>query len=259
MDLLLILTLIPIAVAIPIWWYIMKSTEPPPGLGDELSTEPVLDPDPDQPLSFGDRTIWLAIRAQDGKRVAEGLGLRQLQPANWKTGLACIHGNGDSTRRVFVTPPVNGWILVAGALPEPGDDLNDEEAMPFLKEVASHFPDVQYFGTHNLVDWHAWAVVKQGKLRRAYSYIGDLGLKNWDLGPKTRVEQELGLNFFDPDDPSADDDNYWSRPDLHYPTEENVLQLAAHWSINPGDLESMGLPPSRGLVGLLPEKWGERL
>lgn len=259
MDLLLILTLIPIAVAVPVWWYIMKSTEIPADLGDDSDLEPVLDPEPDSPLSFGARTIWLAIREQDVQCVAQALGLRQLKPANWKSGLASIHGSGDTHRRVFVTPPVNGWVLVAGALPEPGDDMNDEEAIPFLQEVASRFPELQYYGTHRVVDWHAWAVVHQGKLRRAYSYIGDLGIKNWDLGPKTRTEQELGLNFFDPDDPSASNDDYWNRPDLDYPTEEDVLQLAGRWSINPGDLDTMGLPPSSGLVGLLPEKWGERL
>lgn len=257
MKMLLILSLIPIVVAIPIWWYIMRSTALPPSiLEDDQSGEPKLDPEPDAPESFGHKMIWLAIPEQPLPAIINALGLRDVKQANWKSGLGSVYGSGARYRRVFVTPPINGWVLVAGALPEPGDDFNDDEAMPFLKEVAAKFPEIQYFGTHKVVQWHAWARFRDGQLQRAYSWVGDQCLKSWDVGPRTPEEHQ---DYFDPEDPESVRDDYWRRPDLHFPQEEDVLQVAAGWSINPEQIGELALPPSSGLVGLLPEKWGERL
>ena len=42
---------------------------------------------------------------------------------------------------------------------------------------------------------------------------------------------------------------YWDRTDLTMPNEDDVLKVAAAWSVNPDKLEEMSLPPALGLLG----------
>ena len=49
--------------------------------------EPVLDTTPDSPVSFGYKNAWFVVRADTPAMVAESLGLKDLRPANWQSGL----------------------------------------------------------------------------------------------------------------------------------------------------------------------------
>ena len=56
---------------------------------------------------------WLAIRSGNIAAVQETLGLSNPQRCTWKDGFAI-----SGVERLFISPPVNGWILVVGpALP----------------------------------------------------------------------------------------------------------------------------------------------
>lgn len=204
---------------------------------------------PDAPQSFGYKCQWLAIRGDDPSKVAQALGLTEVQQCSWERGIALAYEG-----RMFVTPPINGWILApCFSLPEAGSKDHPDLATPFLQEIGKHFHEVQYFGTHRVVEYHAWARVLDGAVVRAYAYVGERGETLWDVGARTAEEAELGVTFFDERSPEAQDDAYWERKDLTYPDEEYVMRIAGKWSINPEDLESMGLPPSTGLLGRLPK------
>ncbi len=214
----------------------------------------LLDATPDYPMSFGYKITWLAVRSSDTVNVSASLALTDVVTANWHTGITTSYaGIGRKPRRVFVTPPVGDWTLVVGWLPDSGDVRTPDLATPFLESIGKQFNEVQYFSTHRVVEYHAWAKVIQGRIVRAYAYIGEQGHKIWDKGTLTIEEQELGFHFFDPESNEAKDNSYWEREDLAFPNEENVMRLAGKWSVDPTQLESMSMPPSTGLVGFMQE------
>src|SRR5690242_770798 len=56
---------------------------------------------------------WLAVKSPNLQAVQSALGLHNAKPCSWIEGLA-----GDE--RLFIAPPVKGWIIVLGSgLPEP--------------------------------------------------------------------------------------------------------------------------------------------
>lgn len=69
----------------------------------------------DQPEPFGLGRRWLAVRGDRPRLVAENLDAA-VAPCRWATGL---HLAGDD-ERLFVTPAVEGWVMVVGV--EPSDD-----------------------------------------------------------------------------------------------------------------------------------------
>lgn len=213
-----------------------------------------LDATPDKPMGFGYKNAWLAIKANDPKKVAQCLGLEDLQPANWRTGLAASYEHYET--HVFVTPPVNGWVFVVGtALPDCGDSDRPDKCTPLLKELGRTYDPVFYFGTHRVVEFHAWARVDKARVSRAYAYLGEKGLTIWNKGEKTRAEQELKFNFFADAPPEGQGQEYWDRKDLRFPNEEDVIRIAEAWTINPLKLEEMHLPEGAAFVGQVPSAW----
>ena len=57
--------------------------------------------------------------------------------------------------------------------------------------------EVQYFGTHRIVELNAWARVVDGMLVRQYADVGESLQTLWAYGPETPEEQALGLTFTD--------------------------------------------------------------
>lgn len=205
--------------------------------------KPQFNPGPDTPRSFGYKCNWLAIRTDDPAKVVEALQLTDARPSSWESGIEAGY-----IGRVFVSPPVDGWILaVSSSLPSEPDTV-----APFIEVLSRHFDEVQYFGTHRVVEYHAWALARAGRIVRAYAYVGERGETLWDVGARTAGEIELGVKFFNERSPEAKDEKYFERTDLTYPGEEYVMQIAGKWSINPQELEEMGLPESSGFVGRLP-------
>jgi hypothetical protein len=191
--------------------------------------EPGAGPPPEEfPVSFGYKTAWLAIDTEDTPAVVEALGLRNLRLATWGEGLY---------RATFVSPPVLGWTLVEGVRPEAGDP----RLLPFLEGLSERFGEVQYFGTHRVVDYHAWAKAVDGRVVRAYGWLGERGELLLDVGPKTLEEEELGFRFIDRTTVAGD----WEG--LEMPGEDDVMRIAGRWSINPQEVDAY---PSVG-VGYL--------
>jgi len=213
-----------------------------------------LDATPDKPIGFGYKNAWLAIKTDESSAVARTLGLSELEPANWESGLHTSYSRYET--HVFVTPPVEGWVFVVGiALPDAGDSERPDRCTPVLESLGQAYDSVYYFGTHRIVEFHAWVQVKDGSVSRAYAYLGERGETIWDRGEKTAEENRLGFNFFADEPPRGQGEKYWDRKDLRSPNEEDVINIAEEWTLNPLSIDSMDLPESVGLVGRVPSTW----
>ena len=188
----------------------------------------------DKPRSFGPKCAWIAVRSSSPDAVAAALPLEGGTAAPWRTGVhLAYHGY------VFVSPPIDGWVLAAGSrLPGPDEGRLGDRATPFIERLAAAFGDVQYFCTHRVVELHAWARATEGRMIRKFAYVGEAGAVLWNDGAPTEAEQALGLDF--PPD--------FLDTELR-PNEESVMQVAGLWSVDPSTLEDLDEAPSRGLVG----------
>ena len=145
--------------------------------------------------------------------------------------------------------------VVGFALPEPSGDGFSDKLTPVLDSLGSQYDQVQYFATHRVVDYHVWVRSENGTVTRAFGYVGDQGETFWDKGEKTKEEIDLGFNFFADEPPADEGEAYWDREDLSYPSEDDVMSIAAAWAFSPIDIDTMDLPRSVGLVGKVPQEW----
>lgn len=193
-------------------------------------------PQPDEPVSFGYKCAWLAIRAGSPEAVAEALGLEDVRLSGWSDGLDAAYSG-----QLFVTPPVRGWVLaVSTSLPDCGDERQPDAASPLLARLGERFPEVQYFATHRVVEFHAFARVVGGRTLRKLAWVGDQGFVAWDEGEPTAEERALGIEH-----------SRRSIEDGAAPREEEVMAIAGRWSLDPSTLEEQTLPPGLGLLGAL--------
>lgn len=130
---------------------------------------------------------------------------------------------------IFVSPSLDGWVLVVGWFAE---DLAD------LLAVARTFPRFQYFASHRVSDYYVWARFEGGALLRAYAFAGDDGVF-WDEGELTPEEAALGGARF----PRKGSEPDWDTTE--FPDEETVLALAAAWGVDTG-FSGKEYPPALG-------------
>jgi hypothetical protein len=208
---------------------------------------------PDRPCPFGYRMAWLAIRTRDTPRVVEVLGLGDPRPANWQTGIGTIYDREHAEQRVFVSPPVNGWTFVVGlSLPQPVGRGFVDKCLPLVTELGREFIEVQYYLTHPVIDFHAWARIVDGKLVRAFA-MGDEGIL-WNRGKPTKEEKSLGLKLFELRGVRGRRGDAGGELILH-PTEDHVMRLASRWSLDPTVLDRNAVEPATGLIAWVPAAW----
>ncbi len=209
--------------------------------------------EPDLPKAFGCDMAWLAIKSDDLNAVAEALELAELVPANWDSGIGTIYDAKLGDTYVFVSPPVKGWIFVAGIpLPLPVGRSFVDKLTPMLARLSSTFRDVQYFAAYPDIDLFAWARLERGRMVRAFA-IGDDGVI-WDRGRLTSEEKALGLKLFELRGIRGRKGDAGGAIILH-PTEEQVLQLARSWSIDTGLLDKFDVAPAHGFIARAPSQW----
>lgn len=194
---------------------------------------PLIQTIPDSPIPFGYKNSWLCVEAQDPQEVIRTLGLRNPQAANWESGYKMV-GQGQ----VFVSPVIGGFVLVIGYERK---GIGTSQAFGELSKLGQLFPQVQYYGSHRVVDYAEWAKFEKGKLIRAYGWCGDQGDVLVNEGMITPQERQIGMG--NPmTDPLGTDD--WDAFDL--PNEESVVELAALWGVDP--LFRGEYPKSTGFV-----------
>ncbi len=177
--------------------------------------------------------IWLAIRSVSPQAVHAALGLGRSAPCSWSEGMMGGH-------EFFISPRVNGWVIVTGlAIPCPDDDV--DACFLFLTALSRKLGHVQFFHAEKFTHHHAWARLDDGCVTRAYAWAGEIV---WNQGAKTMPETMLGLKCFAYGDilPSTE------AVEMNF---EKVAALAARWSLDPAAIDESSLNHASGLAGEL--------
>ena len=136
----------------------------------------VFDVRPDRPVAFGFKMAWIAVRSTDTAAVRAELDLATPERANWDSGIGTVYDDKLGERRIFVSPPVEGWTFVVGlALPTPMSGAFVDKWTPLMDALAGRFGDVQYYFSYPLIDFYAWARYVKGRPPRAFA-ISDAGV-----------------------------------------------------------------------------------
>ena len=213
----------------------------------------VFDIVPDRPVAFGYKMAWLAIATRDTQSVVDAIGLAGAGPCNWQSGIGTVYDGDLGDTHVFVSPPVKGWTFVVGLpLPHPVGRGFADKSTPLLLDLGAQFAEVQYYFTYPLIDFFAWARIKDGRLVRAFA-IGDEGIV-WNKGRPTREEKALGLKFFELRGVRGRKGDAGGEIIL-YPTEDHVMRIAGGWSLDPTRLNEAPAHTSIGYVGQAPLRW----
>jgi hypothetical protein len=176
---------------------------------------------------------WLAIRSVSPQAVQAALGLGRSAPCSWSEGMMGGH-------EFFISPRVNGWVIVTGlALPSPDDDV--DACFLFLTALSRKLGHVQFFHAEKFTHHHAWARLDDGCVTRAYAWAGETV---WNQGAKTMPETRLGLKCFAYGDISATKE----AAGINF---EKVAALAARWSLDPAAIDERSLNHASGLAGEL--------
>lgn len=190
----------------------------------------------EHPCAFRWPGSWLAIKSRNLFAVQSALGLHNPKPCSWLQGLA-------GEEKLFIAPPVKGWILVIGSgLPEPSDDV--DVCFRFLLDLSRKVGQLQFFSVSRVLHYHAWVKADGGRIVRAYAWAGKT---IWQQGSRTPAEKELGFKCFDyleNAEPPA-----FGQPDIASLNTDKVPLLAARWSIDPGRIDARFLQMERGIAG----------
>ncbi len=158
-------------------------------------------------------TTWLAVRSLERETVRAALADRE---------------------EFFVSPRVNGWVIVTGpGLPDPGDDV--DACHLFLTALSRELGHVQFFHTEKFSAHHAWARMDDGCVTRAYAWAGET---IWNQGAKTLAENRLGLKCFGYGEDS--EAGFWTAKENASANVEKIPLLAARWSVDPEILHRAG-------------------
>lgn len=254
-------------------------------------TLPSFDQTPDKPHPFGYKVMWFAARAFDPATVVDALQFGDAMPANWTSGLEAAYARNVSRADgawVFVSPPVNGWILaVSDWWPYPVSAESEAESQhdigkrfdAVFSRLIGRFDEVQFFGSHRGVGFVTWARALKGKPIRIFGFADADTLAN--VGEQTAEEAQLGfpdLSGLSPPDATIKifelaeaqhaerhrlEKSGLSRREARAKVRESgrdallgeidVLDLAAVWSINPIMLDEQDHPAGLGLAVRLPQ------
>jgi len=179
---------------------------------------------------------WLAIKGNTLFSVQSALGLHNPKPCSWIQGLA-----GDE--KLFIAPPVKGWILVFGSgLPDPSDDV--DACYRFVVDLSRKLGHVQFFSLSRVLHYHAWVKAETGKVLRAYVWAGQT---LWQQGRQTQAENDLNLKCYGYTE-TVERTSFGS-PDPISANVDKVPQLAARWSLDPAHIDSRFLEAAPGIAG----------
>lgn len=198
----------------------------------------------DQPISFGYKCMWFAIKSTHAEELITILNLSNIRPCNWQMGIEKAYENA-----VFLTPPIDGWTIACGrGLPYGDTKEGIEFVKNILQKLSWEYGEAQFFCTHRVTEYHCWIKAVAGNIQRVYSYLGESGENIMIEGEPTDFEK--GLHLVDTFSEDSKEKNYFERDDVTLPDEEILMKVAENWSINPSNLESRyDIIPSLGLLG----------
>ncbi|HMJ91605.1 MAG TPA: hypothetical protein VK530_17415, partial [Candidatus Acidoferrum sp.] len=180
---------------------------------------------------------WLAVRTQNPRLVQNALGVQHPRACAWSDALST-----PFEPRLFISPPVRGWVLVMGCdLPDPTDDV--DKCFLFLTHLSQKLGEVQLFTRNRVVCHHGWVRCNAGKVLRAYVWAGET---LWNQGPATEVERDLKLRCLG----YAEDSDVLGLAghELLSLNTERVVRIAGAWSLDPTNVEADALD-AKGIAG----------
>jgi hypothetical protein len=186
-------------------------------------------------------TCWLAIKNRNLLTVQSALALHNPKPCSWVEGLS-----GEGEQKLFLSPPVNGWILVIGsALPDPSDDVDG--CFRFLLELSRKVGHIQFFIADTMLNHHAWAQMESGRVIRGYAWAGKT---LWNQGSITQPELDLSMRCYEYFEPPPTPNYTSSNPaDTPVNNSEKVHFLASRWSVDPDEIDERFIDQEWGIVG----------
>jgi hypothetical protein len=182
-----------------------------------------------RPALFDQPRRWLAIKGSNPLSVQQALGLHHPTQVSWEEGL----GEAREEDKLFISPPVGGWILVMGqGLPDPGEDV--DQCFHFIVTISRKLGQVQFYNANRALNHHAWVLAERGRILRAYAWAGDTV---WNQGQITAAERDLKMACFD----YGTDRGDFVLKDSLFMNAEKVIRLAAIWSIDPTAIDDTAL------------------
>jgi hypothetical protein len=186
------------------------------------------------PVAFGYKMAWLAVKSGKLADLVSYLNLKDSRSVPWDKGIALAYD--DSAKLVFVTPPIHGWVLVVGwAAAAIADAEPVKSFYSTISKMSARFGEVQAFATHRIVDYHLWMMAKDGHVIRSLAYLGERGELLDNMGALTEAERKLAFSKEPPEQ--------WN------PNEEDVMTVAAGWSLDPTKLNGRSGPAELGEIG----------
>jgi hypothetical protein len=190
-----------------------------------------------QPSMFEIPSRWLAIKSNNLQIVQSALCMHNPIPCSWEEGMSRAH-----RRKLFIAPPINGWVLVVGAnLPDPSEDV--DETFHLVVDLSRKLGEVQFFSANRVLHHHAWVRANHARILRAYAWAGGT---LWNQGPKTHAEIALGLKCFDY---CQQEPRLFGAHELLRANTEKVPLLAARWSLDPTAISHARMERSQGIAG----------
>lgn len=182
---------------------------------------------------------WIAIRSRNLLAVRESLGIEDVIPRSWMEGLAEAAGGS----RLFVSPPIRGWILVFGPhLPRPSDDI--DQCFRFLLHLSQSMGEVQYFCGDSVTYEHAWARLVEGNVVRAYAWFRET---LWNQGSLSEAERKTGMaTYAYAESPTP---LLLGAQDRFQMNTERLFLLAGQWSVDPSKVDPTDLSAGLGVSG----------
>jgi hypothetical protein len=127
--------------------------------------------------------------------------------------------------KLFVSPPVSGWVLVFGpGLPEPLEDV--DFCYRFLRDLSRKLGKVQLYSVNKVLSHHAWVLLDGGQVCRAYAWAGQT---LWNEGLVTAAEKDLEIVCFD----YGCEAGVLALREARSGDSDKLNQLAARWSVDP--------------------------
>jgi hypothetical protein len=205
---------------------------------------PEIDDTPDRPVRFGWKMHWLGVPSDDVEAVVAALREADTRFAradatrcNWRSAMDRILANFLNPE-VFVSPPVDGWVLLLNWQPDDDDDL--ERFRDVLEGLSESFGEAYAFGSHRVVSMTTYGVARDGQLLRCVVQAD--GESFIDHGEKLEAERQRDIltmgeahELLEEASDQGEEDEIWQR----VPDEQTVLDLAAEWSIDPSTLEDV--------------------
>jgi hypothetical protein len=179
---------------------------------------------------------WLVVRGRSLLQVKSALAVANAKP--WPVADAL-----DTEQRIFISPPVKGWVLVVGTdLPDPAEDV--DACFRFIQNASRRLGHVQFFSANPVLHQHAWIRAEKGKILRAYAWAGRT---LWKQGKRTPAEEELEVTCQDYCvEPNCPFHPGWETAAANT---EKVPLIAARWSLDPGNIEPALWQAANGLAG----------